>query len=165
MKANLFVRSARKSTHCGEIFLENNFSLDVMNQTRWDSMFKMLKSLLDAETKGHLKLIPSLKHPNPRSYELSIIREVLDVLEPIHLFTLEFQAGVGTSGMVIPGLEALYNHLNVIDSDFPSMPQIILAIIRKRFSVILQDQFMIIANCIVPRFALFALANKMQLNS
>ena len=98
MKANLFVRSARKSTHCGEIFLENNYSLDVMNQTRWDSMFKMHKSHLDAESKGHLKLLPSLKHPIPRSYELSIIREVLDVLEPIHLFTLEFQAGVGTSG-------------------------------------------------------------------
>ena len=83
------------------------------------------------KSKGLLKLHPSLKHPIPRSYELSIIREVLDVLEPIHLFTLEFQPGVGTSNMVIPRLEALYNHLNVIDSDFTSMLQIMLAINQK----------------------------------
>ena len=61
MKANLIVMSARKSTHSGEIFLENNFSLDVMNQTRWDSMFKMLKSLLDAEIKGTSEITSVVK--------------------------------------------------------------------------------------------------------
>ena len=35
-----------------------------------------------------------------------------------------------------------------------------LAIIQKRFPVILQDQFMIIGNCIDPRFDLFALGKQ-----
>ena len=55
---------------------------------------------------------------------------------------------------------SVFGILNVIDSDFTSMLQIMLAINQKRFSVILQDKFMIIANCIDPRFALFALGKQ-----
>ena len=160
VKANQFVNSARKSVQCGEIFLEYKFTLDAMNQTRWNSMHKMLQSLLDAETKGFLKLLPPLKHPIPRNYELSILREVVDVLEPIHLFTLEFESSLGTSGMVITGLEALYHHFNSIDSEQDSMSQIMSRLIQDRFSVIVLDHFMIIANCVDPRFATKALVKQ-----
>ncbi|KAI6654490.1 hypothetical protein LOD99_886 [Oopsacas minuta] len=107
IKATQFVNCSRKSIQCGEIFLKYKFTLGAMNQTRWDSMYKMLKSILDAETKGCLKFLPSLKYLIPKNYELAILREVVDVLEPIHLFTLEFESSLGTSGIEIPGLEAL----------------------------------------------------------
>ncbi|KAI6658750.1 Zinc finger BED domain-containing protein 4-like [Oopsacas minuta] len=163
IKATQFVNCSRKSIQCGEIFLKYKFTLGAMNQTRWDSMYKMLKSILDAETKGCLKFLPSLKYPIPKNYELAILREVVDVLEPIHLFTLEFESSLGTSGMVIPGLESLYDHLNSIDSDHDSMSQIMLRLAQERFSEVAQDHFMIIANCVDPRFATKALFKQSSL--
>ena len=159
-RANLFVKSARKSVQCTEIFLEHKFRLDSMNQTRWDSMFTMIQSLLHAEAKGLLRFLTPLEHRIPKNYELSILREVEDVLEPIHLFTLEFQNSLGTSGMVIPGLQALYHQLDSIDIEEGSMAQTMLRIVRGRFSEVIQDNFMIIGNCIDPRFSIAALCKQ-----
>ena len=62
--------------------------------------------------------------------------------------------------MVITGLEALYHHFNSIDSEQDSMSQIMSRLIQDRFSVIVLDHFMIISNCVDPRFATKALVKQ-----
>ena len=145
------------STRCAEIFLENNFSLSLNNQTRWDSIYVMIESFLEAEKRGHLKLLPPMNCKSPKRSEIILLQDLLEVLEPIRLFTIEFQHSLGTSGMVLPALEMVYKKLADVDQDANSSAQVLASIVKKRFSAIYNDKFMIIANCLDPRFALKAL--------
>lgn len=83
----------------------------------------------------------------------------MDTLEPIRLFTIEFQHALGTTGIVLPAVEMVYKQLNEVDVDPNSLPQLLSSLVRKRFSIIYQDVFMQIANCLDPRFANKALEN------
>ena len=62
--------------------------------------------------------------------------------------------------MVIPGLQALYHHLNSIDVEEESMGQTMLSIVRRSFSVVINDNFMKIGNLIDTRFSIAALCKR-----
>ena len=145
------------STRCAEIFLENNFSFSLNNQTRWDSIYVMIESFLEAEKREHLKLLSPMNCKSLKRSEIILLQDLLEVLEPIRLFTIEFQHSLGTSGMVLPALEMVYKKLADVDQDANSSAQVLASIVKKRYSAIYNDKFMIIANCLNPRFAVKAL--------
>ena len=152
-----YISSCKKSSRCAEIFLENNFSLSLNNQTRWDSIYVMIESFLEAEKRGLLKLLPPMKCKPPKRSEIIILQDLLEVLEPIRLFTIEFHHSLGTSGMVLPALEMVYKQLADIDQDPNSSAKALISIVKKRFSAIYDDKFLVIANCLDPRFSVKAL--------
>lgn len=154
-----YIKSCKTSSRCAEIFLGNNFSLSLNNQTRWDSICIMIESFLEAEKRGHLKLLPPMKCKSPKRSEIIILQDLLDVLEPIRLFTIEFQQSFGTSGMVFPALKMVYKQLADIDQDLNSPAQALTSIVKKRFSAIYDDKFLIITCCLDPRFAVKTLEN------
>ena len=119
----------------------------------------MIESFLEAEKRGHLKLLPPMKCKPPKRSEMILLQDLLEVLEPIRLFTKEFQHSLGTSGMVFPALEMVYKKLADIDQDPNSSAQVLAFIVKERFSAIYDDKFMIIANCLDPRFTVKALEN------
>ena len=77
------------SARCADIFLENKFSLSFNNQTRWDSIYVMIESFLEAEKREHLKSLPPMKCKSPKRSEIILLQDLLEVLEPIRLFTIE----------------------------------------------------------------------------
>ena len=162
-KAQEFVKSAKSSTKCAEIFMEKGFNLMSMNATRWNSMYDMLRSIISADEKELIDLLPPLKSEVPKKYEINIFREVCDVLQPITLFTSEMQATHGTSGMTIPALEMVMKELqngdlNMMDN---SLASILSNILKKRFQNIMSDKFYWLANCLDPRFATEAYENEL----
>ena len=151
-KTKAYIKSCKKSSRCAEVFSEHKFSLSLMNQTRWDSMFYMIESFIKAEQKGYLKLLPSLNIKPPKKSEILILQALLDTLEPIRLFTIELQHALGTSGIVFPALDMVYKQLAEIDTEPDSPPQILSSLIRERFRPVYEDNFMKLANCLDPRF-------------
>ena len=151
-KTKQYIKSCKKSSKCAEIFIEHKFSLMLMNHTRWDSMFYMIESFLKAERKGYLKLLPSLNTKLPKKSEILLLQALLDTLEPIRLFTMEFQHALGTNGIVFPELDMVYKQLDELDTEPSSPPQILSSLVRERFAPIYEDNFMKIANCLDPRF-------------
>ena len=121
------------SARCAEIFLENKFSLSLNNQTQWDSIYVMIESFLEAEKCEHLKLLPPMKCKSPKRSEIILLQDLLEVLEPIRLFTIEFRHSLGTIGMVFPALEMVYKKLADVDQDPNSSPQVLASIVKKRF--------------------------------
>ena len=59
-------------------------------------MYDMLRSIISAEEKELIDLLPTLNSEVPKKYEINILREVCDVLQPIGLFSSEMQATHGT---------------------------------------------------------------------
>ena len=102
-----YIKSCKSSSRCAEIFIENKFSLSLNNQTRWDSIYVMIGSILEAEKRGYLKLLPPLKNKPPKRSEILLLQNLVEILEPIRLFTMEFKHSLGTSGMVFPALESV----------------------------------------------------------
>ena len=103
------------------------------------------------------KLLPPMNCKSSERSEIILLQDLLVVLEPIRLFTIEFQHSLGTSGMVLPALEMVYKKLADVDQDPNSSAQVLASIVKKRFSAIYNDKFMIIANCLDLRFAVKAL--------
>ena len=151
-KTKQYIKSCKKSSKCAEIFKEHKFSLMLMNHTRWDSMFYMIESFLKAERKGYLKLLPSLNTKLPKKSEILLLQALQDTLEPIRLFTMEFQHALGTNGIVFPALDMVYKQLDELDTEPSSPPQILSSLVRERFAPIYEDNFMKIANCLDPCF-------------
>ena len=65
-KAQEFVKSARQSTVCADIFMEKGFNLVSMNATRWNSMYDMLRSIIRADEKDFIDQLPPLKSEVPK---------------------------------------------------------------------------------------------------
>ena len=116
----------------------------------------MIESFLEAERRGFLKLLSPMKC-EPKKSEIILLQDLLEVIEPIRLFTLEFQQSLGTSGMVFPTLEMVYKKLADIDPDPNSSAQALTFIVKERLSAIYAEKFMIVANSPDPRFSVKAL--------
>ena len=173
-KTQSFVTSAKNSTKCAEVFSDKSFNLSVMNKTRWSSMYKMLLSIIDAEDKNLLGELPKLKRDPPTKYELNILREVCDILQPVALFSNEMQATHGTSGMLIPALNIVSKELSDMNNDNTndsnsamgiSLSEVLNNILKKRFSAILSDKFYWISTSLDPRFGTEALQNNDYLHA
>ena len=91
-KAHEYVKCCKNSTKCAEIFLNERMSLVSMNKTRWNSMYNMLNSLLKADDRNILEQLPPLSCQPPKNFEMNILREVCEIIQPISLFTNEMQA-------------------------------------------------------------------------
>ena len=64
--------------------MEKGVSLVSMNKTRWNSMHSMLQSVVKAEENNLIdQLIPLTKKETPKKYEINMIREICEVLEPL----------------------------------------------------------------------------------
>ena len=165
-KAHCFVTSAKNSTKCAEVFSEKSFNLSTMNKTRWSSMYKTLMSIISADDHNLLKELPKLKQEPPTKYELNILREICEILQPVALFTTEMQATHGTSGMLIPALNIVLKELNDKSDQDPhsstmdnSLSKVLSCILKNRFEKILADKFYWIGTCLDPRFGSEALEN------
>ena len=103
-KAQCFLTNAKNSTKFAEVFSGKSFNLSTMNKTRWSSMYKMLMSIISAGDRILFKELPKQNREPPTKFELNILREICEILQPVALFTTEMQATHGTSGMLIPAL-------------------------------------------------------------
>ena len=165
-KAQCFVTSAKNSTKCDEVFSEKSFNFSTMNKTRWSSMHQMLMSIISADDRNLIRERPKLNREPPTKLELNILREICEILQPVALFTTEMQATHGTSGMLIPALNIVFQelddkpdqdpHLSTMDN---SLSKVLSCILKERFEKILADKFFWIGTCLDPRFGSEALEN------
>ena len=129
-------------------------------------MYKMLMSIISADDRNLLKELPKLKREPPTKYELTILREICEILQPVALFTTEMQATHGTCGMLIPALNIVLKELiDKSDQDTHSstmdnsLSKVSSCILKNRFEKILADKFYWIGTCLDPRFGSEALEN------
>ena len=126
----------------------------------------MLMSIISADDRNLLKELPKLKREPPTKYELTILREICEILQPVALFTTETQATHGTCGMLIPALNIVLKELiDKSDQDTHSstmdnsLSKVSSCILKNRFEKILADKFYWIGTCLDPRFGSEALEN------
>ena len=173
-KANSYVRSVKNMPSCSQLFAEHKLELVTMNVSRWDTMYQMVQSLIAAEERGVLNMLSEAKSPSPpNSYEFSILREIATALEPLHLFTLELQYSQGCSSIIIPALKLIHEELgqsvkqedsSVPISEHRSPLDLLNSAVLSQFREVTQDNFLIIANCLDPRFAAKALETPNSMN-
>lgn len=148
-----FIHSTKKSLRCGEIYKDKKFNFVMPCITRWGSQYKMLLSIVKHQE--HLELFPTdLKHAPPKRGELSVVQELLDALEPAHLFTEALQSRESTVGLVVPGLRLMDAQLSDEECSSPNSPaELFKSDVKKHMGHLLESKFYKVAAVLDPRVA------------
>ena len=116
-KASKMVSYVRKSSLASDL-LDGGPKLQAKNDTRWNSTNKMLKSILHADTEK----LDQLDCPTKLTkYELTLIREVTDILSPFESATTQCEGqNIVTSSLVIPCVRGLRAEMEELSSTYKS---------------------------------------------
>ncbi|XP_045029829.1 uncharacterized protein LOC123472425 [Daphnia magna] len=102
----MIVGGVRRSVVDTKVLLDSvGFKIPMMNLTRWNSQFSMVKHFLngiDIDTALQSKLNACKAHGSLRSLQLKCLKEFVTLLEPFKIATDIFQKDTETIGLVIP---------------------------------------------------------------
>ena len=151
-KASNFVSHVRKSTTATEI-LQDYRKLEIANQTRWNSQLKMLRSILriPSEALDRVNFAGKLS-----SYELKVINELCEILQPFEEATDQVQGNkVVTSSLVIVCVRGLRDQLHELRQTYNcKLVSSLQASLEKRLGCYELMDCLRIATALDPRFKL-----------
>ena len=105
-KANQLTKSVRKSTIDTETCKADNVTFHAMNQTRWNSMYTMINSILKAQVHdGLLDRLNASEKYKFRASDINVLRELRELLTPLKEFTDQMQANSFTMGLMSKGYD------------------------------------------------------------
>lgn len=102
----MIVGGVRRSVVDTKVLLDSvGFKIPMMNLTRWNSQFSMVKHFLngiDIDTTLQSKLNACKAHGSLRSLQLKCLKEFVTLMEPFKIVTDVFQKDTETIGLFIP---------------------------------------------------------------
>ena len=117
-KAKSFTKFVRKSSIDSELCKAEKVTLHGMNETRWNSMYIMVDSILKAHAHdGFLERLNASEKYKFRASDINMLRELHEVLRPLKEFTDQMQANSFTMGLMLKGYEIVQVLLQKIIED------------------------------------------------
>ncbi|KAI9552615.1 hypothetical protein GHT06_020482 [Daphnia sinensis] len=158
------VGGVRRSVVDTKVLLDSvGFKIPMMNLTRWNSQFSMVKHFLngiDIDTALQSKLNACKAHGSLSSLQLKCLKEFVTLLEPFKIATDVFQKDTETTGLVIPFYLDLVNQCSLdprvnqeakFITSCKCMAEELSKSLSKRMSWVLRDTFFVLGSVLDPR--------------